>query len=170
MPSIRNIAVALPAKDGHVLVQRGHDAVKDQHFYRALGGGIEFGELAADALCREFQEELGIELDHVELLDVVENIFVYEGTAGHEIAHAGTEQRAEKELTHPSVQRNSLMARWLRNSSPARVEISSLRMESISTSCWTLVTRESQSSPFCCLRGRVLRSSTSRHAVTSPAS
>ncbi|WP_120006115.1 NUDIX hydrolase [Nesterenkonia muleiensis] len=87
MPSIRNIAVALPAKDGHILVQTGYDSVKGQHFYRALGGGIEFGELAADAVRREFQEELGVELDDVELLDVVENIFDYEGATGHEIVH-----------------------------------------------------------------------------------
>ncbi|WP_286308692.1 NUDIX hydrolase [Agromyces mangrovi Wang et al. 2018] len=87
MPTIRNIAVGLPVRDGHVLVLDGRDRVKDASFHRALGGGIEFGETAEQALRREFVEELGVELGRVELLDVVQNIFTYEGRPGHEIAH-----------------------------------------------------------------------------------
>lgn len=87
MPLIRNISVGLPIRNGHVLVIVGSDSVKDETFYRAIGGGIEFGETAEAALRREFQEELGVALGGVELLDVVENIFVFEGAPGHEIAH-----------------------------------------------------------------------------------
>ena len=87
MPLIRNIAVGLPVRAGHVLVLRGVDRVKDEAFYRAIGGGIEFGETAEAALRREFTEELGVTLGAVELLDVIENIFEYEGKPGHEIAH-----------------------------------------------------------------------------------
>lgn len=87
MPQIRNIAVGLPVRAGHVLVLDGTDAVKDQDFHRAIGGGIEFGETAEEALRREFMEELGVTLDGVTLLAVVENIFEYEGSPGHEIAH-----------------------------------------------------------------------------------
>ena len=36
---------------------------------------------------REFLEELDVVLGRVELLGVVENIFEYEGTPGHEIVH-----------------------------------------------------------------------------------
>ncbi|HEY4453333.1 MAG TPA: NUDIX domain-containing protein [Pseudonocardiaceae bacterium] len=87
MASIRNIAVGLPVRAGHVLVIDGIDRVKGEVFHRAIGGGIEFGETAEAALRREFVEELGVALDAVELLDVIENIFEYEGTPGHEIAH-----------------------------------------------------------------------------------
>ena len=87
MPAIRNISVGLPVKDGHVLVLFGRDVSKGQDFYRAIGGGIEFGERADEALRREFVEELGVELDGSRLLAVAENIFTYEGSPGHEIAH-----------------------------------------------------------------------------------
>lgn len=87
MPAIRNIAVGLPVKEGHVLALEGHDRSRDLHFLRAIGGGIEFGETAEEALRREFREELGVELDSAEPLGVFENIFTYEGEPGHEIAH-----------------------------------------------------------------------------------
>lgn len=87
MPSIRNIAVGLPVRDGHVLVSESHDAVRDLVFFRAVGGGIEFGERADQALRREFREELAVELDEVGLLGVIENLFTFEGQPGHEYAH-----------------------------------------------------------------------------------
>lgn len=87
MPAIRNIAVGLPVKQGHVLALEGYDGSRDLHFLRAIGGGIEFGETAAEALHREFMEELGVEIDSVEPLGVFENIFTYKGEPGHEIAH-----------------------------------------------------------------------------------
>ena len=87
MPAIRNISVGLPVKDGHVLVLSGRDHSIGQDFYRAIGGGIEFGERADQALRREFLEELGVELDGSSLLTVAENIFMYEGAPGHEVAH-----------------------------------------------------------------------------------
>lgn len=95
MPRIRNIAVGLPCKDGHVLALEGYDRVRDLRFYRAIGGGIEFGETAEVALRREFREELACELDAVTLLTVIENIFEYEGQPGHEIAHVFAVESAE---------------------------------------------------------------------------
>jgi len=87
MQLIRNLAVGLPVRDGYVLVLGATDSVKGEAFYRALGGGIEFGETAKVALRREFEEELGVALETVQLLGVLENIFEYEGRAGHEIVH-----------------------------------------------------------------------------------
>ena len=87
MTSIRNLAVGLPIRNGHILAQDGHDAVKGTVYLRAIGGGIEFGETSEAALRREFREELEIELGAVQLLGVIENIFEYEGVPGHEIVH-----------------------------------------------------------------------------------
>mgnify|MGYP001964460840 CR=1 FL=1 len=77
MPAIRNIAVGLPVKDGHLLALEGHDSSRRLDFLRAIGGGIEFGETAGDALRREFMEELGVTLEDAEPLGVFENIFTY---------------------------------------------------------------------------------------------
>lgn len=95
MPSIRNISVGLPIRDGHVLVLDGTDSVTGEVFHRAIGGGIEFGETAEVALRREFVEELGVSLGRVRLLDVAENIFEFEGEPGHEIAHIFAVESAE---------------------------------------------------------------------------
>ncbi|MDO5735696.1 MAG: NUDIX domain-containing protein [Propionibacteriaceae bacterium] len=95
MPSIRNLAVGLPLKDGCILVSQGVDRVRGLHFVRALGGGIEFGETAEAALHREFHEELGCRIDSAQLLGVLENIFEYEGMPGHEIVHVFSVDSAE---------------------------------------------------------------------------
>ena len=68
-----------------MLVHEGYDPVKDQHFYRPLGGGIEFGEQSRDTAIREMQEELGAEICNLRYLGTLENIFTYDGTPGHEI-------------------------------------------------------------------------------------
>lgn len=95
MASIRNLSVGLPIRAGHLLAIDGMDKVKGEAFHRAIGGGIEFGETAEAALRREFTEELGVTLGAVQLLDVVENIFEYEGSPGHEIVHVFAVEAAE---------------------------------------------------------------------------
>jgi ADP-ribose pyrophosphatase YjhB (NUDIX family) len=82
---IQTKAMCLLQNKGRVLCIKYFDAVKKTPFYRVLGGGVEVGELASVALAREFQEELGANIQNVELLDVLENIFVHEGALGHEI-------------------------------------------------------------------------------------
>lgn len=85
-PRIRVTALGLMQRpDGRILVERGEDRSKNQIFYRALGGGVEFGEHAAEALAREFMEELGVAVTVNRLHRVIENIFEYEGRDGHEI-------------------------------------------------------------------------------------
>ena len=87
MPAILNISVGLPVKDAHVLALFGRDSVRGLDFLRAIGGGIEFGERADEALHREFMEEVGVRLDSATRIGVYDNIFTYEGEAAHEIAH-----------------------------------------------------------------------------------
>lgn len=84
-PKIRLIALCICRRNNRILVQEGYDSVKDQMFYRPLGGGIEFGELGAVAVAREFMEEVNAVLDDVRYLFAIENIFVHEGKPSHEI-------------------------------------------------------------------------------------
>jgi len=82
---IRVIAIAALVHRDHVLLAEGHDPVKGETFYRPLGGGVEFGERAAEAVVREFVEETGFEIEIVDSLGVVENLFIYRGQPGHEV-------------------------------------------------------------------------------------
>ena len=83
---IRVIAIGIFTRGAELLVFQGYDTVKGSFYYRPLGGGVEPGERAADALRREIHEELGEEITEIRLLDVVENLFTVDGRAGHEIA------------------------------------------------------------------------------------
>ena len=82
---IRVIAICLVLHDDHLLMAEGYASVKDEVFYRALGGEVEFGESAAEAPARELREELGRDVEIGELLGVIENRFTLEGARGHEI-------------------------------------------------------------------------------------
>jgi ADP-ribose pyrophosphatase YjhB (NUDIX family) len=82
---IRTLAVGLCRHGGRVFVEPGVDHSRNHHFYRAIGGGIDFGERAIDAVAREWREEFAFELADLTLVGVVENIFTYEGEEGHEI-------------------------------------------------------------------------------------
>ncbi len=84
--AIRPLALCVfRREDGAILVARGFDHVKDQTFYRPLGGGIEFGERAEDAARREIREELGAEVDSLRFLGAMENLFTFLGEPGHEL-------------------------------------------------------------------------------------
>lgn len=95
---IRPIAVCLFQSENRILVSEGFDAVKQDYYYRPLGGGIEYGETSRAAVVREIREELGAEIENVRLLGVLENIFVYEGEQGHEIVFVFDGEFADKSL------------------------------------------------------------------------
>jgi 8-oxo-dGTP pyrophosphatase MutT (NUDIX family) len=82
---IRSLAICLLRQGDRLLLHEGVDTVKGIRFGRPLGGGIEFGEHSRDAVVREISEELGAEITDVELLGIMESIYVYEGEPGHEI-------------------------------------------------------------------------------------
>lgn len=84
---IRPLAICVFSNRGRILVNQGYDPVKDEYFFRPLGGGIEFGETSMDTVCRELMEELNVEVDRTSLryLGTVENIFTFVGMPHHEI-------------------------------------------------------------------------------------
>ncbi|MBT3315255.1 MAG: NUDIX domain-containing protein [Anaerolineae bacterium] len=82
---IRVITICIIRKGDSILVFEGYDRVKDQIFYRPLGGGVEYGEHSSEAILREFREELGAELINLRYMNTFENTFTFEGNSGHEI-------------------------------------------------------------------------------------
>jgi ADP-ribose pyrophosphatase YjhB (NUDIX family) len=83
--AVRVIALGVVVQHDHLLVGPVLERDGAVAGYRPLGGGVEFGERAADAVVREFREETGRAVAVVELIEVSENLFTYEGRPGHEI-------------------------------------------------------------------------------------
>ncbi|WP_353929638.1 NUDIX domain-containing protein [Okeanomitos corallinicola TIOX110] len=83
--TIRVIVLALIKDGDRIFVSEGYDPTKQSTFYRALGGGVEFGETSRIALAREFQEEIQADLTNIRYLSCIENLFIFNGKQGHEI-------------------------------------------------------------------------------------
>ena len=118
MPAIRPKAVCVIRRGDEILVNDAYDSVKGERFYGPLGGGVEFGERAEDAVRREMREEIGVELEGVVLLGVLENIFVYEGCPGHEISFVFEARLTDRTLYEREELRGvegelELVARWV---------------------------------------------------------
>jgi mutator protein MutT len=74
--------VGIAVHENSVLLHRA----EGEDFWTFPGGRAEFGETAEQTLRREMREEIGIEVEVVRLLWLVENFFNYEGKDWHEIA------------------------------------------------------------------------------------
>jgi 8-oxo-dGTP pyrophosphatase MutT (NUDIX family) len=104
---IRAVAIGVIRRGDELLVYEAQDPTEDKTFYRPLGGEIDFGEPAADALAREFREELGVELEGVRYLETLENIYEYDAHPGHElirIYEARLSPRSLYERSHWEIQ------------------------------------------------------------------
>ncbi|HEU0292521.1 MAG TPA: NUDIX domain-containing protein [Anaerolineales bacterium] len=84
---IRPLAICVFRKNNKILVAEGYDHIKDERFYRPLGGGIEFGESSMETICRELREEIQVEVarESLKFLGAVENIFTFLGNPHHEL-------------------------------------------------------------------------------------
>ena len=81
---IRPCAFCFVHEDGQVLLGQYRE-VGVPVFFRPLGGGIKFGESGAEAVRREFREELEVEIRSVTFLGFLENIFEMHDEPYHEL-------------------------------------------------------------------------------------
>ena len=79
MNQIRPLVICVFRHGDSILVAEGYDPVKQERFYRPLGGGIEFGENSAETISR------GNAGKSLRYLGTLENIFHFNGNMGHEI-------------------------------------------------------------------------------------
>jgi ADP-ribose pyrophosphatase YjhB (NUDIX family) len=84
-PAIRVIALGLHWRGDSLLAVEILDDAGRIKGVRPLGGGVDFGETWQVALAREFQEELGLDVDVGAEAIVMENIYTHEGHTGHEV-------------------------------------------------------------------------------------
>jgi 8-oxo-dGTP pyrophosphatase MutT (NUDIX family) len=82
---IRPVALGIIWRGREILVFEAIDVVKGERFHRPLGGGIEFGERAQEAVVRELFEETGFRTVVRRSLGVLESVFEYEGRDHHEV-------------------------------------------------------------------------------------
>jgi len=83
---IRVIAVALIEHPSSGALFVAEFADRDGRvFHRPCGGGVEFGETAAQALQREFDEEFGAAMEVGDRVAALESIFEFNGAPCHEI-------------------------------------------------------------------------------------
>ena len=84
---VRPLVICVFRSRDRILVMEGYDSIKQEYFYRPLGGVIVFGESGAETICRELMEEIHVEVDRpsVRYLGALENIFTFNGKPGHEI-------------------------------------------------------------------------------------
>lgn len=91
-------AMCLFVHNGKVLASKGYDENKDETFYRVIGDSVEFGEKTNDAIKREAREELLCDIENLELVKVVENIFVFNGKQRHDIVFLYKGNLSNKDL------------------------------------------------------------------------
>lgn len=84
-PTIRPVALCIFRRDKSILVAEGYDNHKNESFYKPLGGGMQFGEYSWETVRREIKEEIGEEIKNLTFIGPSENVFLYEGSRGHEI-------------------------------------------------------------------------------------
>ena len=94
---IRPVALAV-IRDGPRLLVRRYTAPDGDHYYRPLGGRVEFGERAAQAVRREIMEEIDAEIEQVRHLTTIENIFERDGERAHQIEFLFEAQLVDRSL------------------------------------------------------------------------
>lgn len=81
---IRVIALAVLRQHDRIFVTE-YFHTTGEPYYRPLGEGIAFFEMGAEAVRRELREEIDAELDNVQYIGMLENIFATDEKCGHQI-------------------------------------------------------------------------------------
>ncbi|HXN01029.1 MAG TPA: NUDIX hydrolase [Candidatus Dormibacteraeota bacterium] len=95
---IRPIAICVIRRRDEILVFESRDTVKNETFYRPLGGGINFGEHSADTIVREMLEEIGAQISTPRHLGMIESVFVLNGVPRHELVQVYEASLVDKSL------------------------------------------------------------------------
>lgn len=86
-------------RDGDaILVRKGFDSQKEEFFFKAPGGTIEFGEYSWATIRRQIKKEIGQEIKNLTFVGPIESIFQYEGQNCHEIVFVFEGEIANKEM------------------------------------------------------------------------
>ena len=65
-------------KNGKLLLSEGSDKTKDEHFYRFLGGSLNFAEPLEDGIRREVRKELKCEIENLRLITPIEDTYEFD--------------------------------------------------------------------------------------------
>lgn len=84
---MRRIVLGIVEKEDQLLVSEWVQSVTGRICFRPLGGGLEEGEVPREGLIREFREELGTEIDILEELPTLENVYHWADRSKHEVAY-----------------------------------------------------------------------------------
>ena len=95
---IRVKAICVLRRGTQLLLSFAIDPDTGARYGRPLGGGVELGERAEDAVRREFLEEIGAELTALRQLGVVENLFTWREQLHHEVIFVFAAEFADREL------------------------------------------------------------------------
>jgi len=81
----RAVSLCIFRRDEQYLFVEKYDKTLGVTYYRPVGGTIEFGEDSKSTVIREVREEINAEISTPKLLAVIENIFPYEDSIGHDL-------------------------------------------------------------------------------------
>jgi ADP-ribose pyrophosphatase YjhB (NUDIX family) len=98
---VKAMAYLPNAAGTHHAVLRGEDPSDGRSFHRLIGGSVELGERALEAIVREVAEELEATLVDPRLLGVLESIFTFDGEPGHEVVFVYGGRLAEGDVVPP---------------------------------------------------------------------
>lgn len=83
---VKAMLIALNADlSAHAVSVNAPTVENPEGYHRLIGGSVELGETHRDAIVREVDEELGVEIRGLTFIAAVENIFPIDDVLGHEI-------------------------------------------------------------------------------------